>query len=406
MDRHSYFMAVAVAYLSLALLLTVAERPKRGTPSWMLALAYLSIGVGAYLQALDDRIPYAVATIFGNILAWLGLIYQAWAIRAMADLRVSVKERIIAGLALIAVIAILLALPSTLRQGGGNVVYAGLFAYTGLSLMRWRQATLALRALTAALFGAAAVLYLVRGFEFATGTVTATNPDAPAIVQPWVSNVLMPLSFMALISSAFGLLLLTRQMTERRLEEATRELERMAVRDELTGMPNRRYLLERVRTEIVRVARSGRPFSLAIIDLDGLKQINDSHGHAAGDAALRSVAEACVAALREQDVAARLGGDEFAVLLPDSDLGQAQAALARFLSELQGRPGPDQGSAQRLTASAGVAQYEPSETLDALFVRADEAMYLAKRNGGGSVASRAWSASMGDRSGTSQWPDS
>lgn len=398
MDRHSYFVAVAVIYASLALLLAVGERPRRGSPLSMLTVAYATLAVGVSLQATDGVLPFWLHATVGNTLAWAGLIYQAWAILALADRPITRRGRRIAAALLVAVVVVLVLVPPWARFGGANGVYALLFGYSGWALWRWREASIALRTLTASLFITAGLAYLVRGVELAAAGSSVTSAGLPS-VTPHVTVLLLPVSLMALVSSAFGLLLLTRRMSEVRLQEARDDLTRLAAYDDLTGLPNRRYVMERAVAECAASDRIARPFSLAVLDLDGLKAINDQHGHAAGDAALRRVAEAFHAGLRGQDVGARLGGDEFAVLLPDSDLGQAQAAMTRVLTELRGHPdGPQPGSV--LTASVGVAAYQRGEPLDALLARADHAMYEAKRSGGGTVVARDWPSSMDDLSGT------
>lgn len=119
------------------------------------------------------------------------------------------------------------------------------------------------------------------------------------------------------------------------------------------------------------------PFAVALIDLDGLKEINDTLGHHAGDDALAATAVAFRAVLRDGDLVARLGGDEFAILVPDADLHATLALAERILAAL---PEP-------LTASAGIAVWDGQETSDDLQRRADEALYAAKRDGKGHARS-------------------
>jgi diguanylate cyclase (GGDEF)-like protein len=381
MDRHSYFLALALAYGCAALLLAVSGRPRTSSPARMLVLAYAAIAVAAFLQGEISRLPFVVSTVAGNVLAWLGLLAQAWAILDLAGRPITRRGRWVAGGVLMGIVVVLLAVPPTPRFAGSNLVYAGLFVYTAWCLSTWSEAKLALRRVTAALFVAAGLLYVVRAANFLIGDVAVSAAGVPEL-RPWVTDFLLPMSFTALMASAFGLLLLSRQVTEVRLEEATRELARLAAYDDLTGLPNRRYLLDRARAECARAARSGHPLCIAVMDLDRLKAINDGFGHAAGDRALRTLAEAAIGALREQDMAARTGGDEFAVLLPDSDLGQARAAMGRMLAVLSSR---EFDGTDPLTASVGVIQYRPGESVDDAFARADAAMYASKRAGGGTV---------------------
>lgn len=184
-------------------------------------------------------------------------------------------------------------------------------------------------------------------------------------------------------------------LLRRQLQDANRELhgevarrialqeklERQAATDLLTGLPNRRVLAERFTAESARAQRSGEALALAVIDLDHFKQINDSHGHAGGDAVLRSVGEMCQRCFRGADMAARIGGEEFAVLLPGAGLAQAAAVMGRFGEQLGATPLLLGATPVRVTATIGVAQQRPGEGLDALMARADAAMYAGKRAG-------------------------
>ncbi len=161
------------------------------------------------------------------------------------------------------------------------------------------------------------------------------------------------------------------------------EVERLAVTDPLTGLYNRHKLGEALEVEIERARRYGRPLAVMMIDLDGLKRINDTHGHPAGDAVLRDTANAITAEVRRVDLATRFGGDEFLVLLPEADLdeaaGMAERICERIIStDFQG---------ESLSASAGVAQWEPAYDSASDFLEAvDRALYEAK----GTDEQRVW----------------
>ncbi|MDQ1695765.1 MAG: hypothetical protein QOJ03_1118 [Frankiaceae bacterium] len=148
------------------------------------------------------------------------------------------------------------------------------------------------------------------------------------------------------------------------------QLEEQARTDDLTGLPNRRVWHERLALEIARSTRTKAPLSLILLDLDHFKDFNDSHGHQAGDDMLIAVARAWGGELRETDLLARLGGEEFAVLLPDTPIETAGATGKRLLHAVP----------RGLTASAGLAQWCGEDT-DALYRRADEALYAAKAAG-------------------------
>jgi diguanylate cyclase (GGDEF)-like protein len=158
-------------------------------------------------------------------------------------------------------------------------------------------------------------------------------------------------------------------------------LETQSREDSLTGVANRRHFDERLAAEIARAVRYGHPLALLLVDLDHFKRINDSAGHAAGDAVLRLAARTMAANARANDFVARIGGEEFAVLLPEQDAAGAHAAaehVRRSLSELDTAAIAPQ---LRVTASIGVAMLAEGEGRDALLRRADAALYAAKNAG-------------------------
>ncbi|HTQ02387.1 MAG TPA: diguanylate cyclase [Polyangiaceae bacterium] len=166
---------------------------------------------------------------------------------------------------------------------------------------------------------------------------------------------------------------------QKALEARLREL---AMHDELTGLYNRRHFVELAEAEVARARRTGMPLSLAMLDIDHFKAVNDVFGHPVGDAALRVLARCMRETLRTSDVPARLGGEEFVVLLMDTGLEGAVAVTER-LRERVGRAEVPAGRERvaRFTVSGGVAELAPGERLDGLLARADEALYRAKDEG-------------------------
>jgi diguanylate cyclase (GGDEF)-like protein len=159
-------------------------------------------------------------------------------------------------------------------------------------------------------------------------------------------------------------------MLQERLD-AVDSLRRLALTDELTGLPNRRAWEEAVRRELARAVRDRHPVCIAVLDLDGFKRFNDEHGHQAGDRVLAESARAWQSQLRGSDVLARYGGEEFAALIPAWPLDAAVEVVERLR----------QATAGGLTASAGVASWDGTETGEELFGRADAALYEAKQSG-------------------------
>jgi diguanylate cyclase (GGDEF)-like protein len=162
--------------------------------------------------------------------------------------------------------------------------------------------------------------------------------------------------------------------------EAARMHERvaeLAFADPLTELPNRRALLDRLGVEVVRSRRTGRPFAIALADLDGFKAVNDRHGHAAGDAALRQVARMFQRQIRGYDMAARYGGDEFVLLFPDTSAEAAEKILTRF-REIPCASASSARSAS-LTLSWGIAAHpRDGDSAGTLLAAADARLYAMK----------------------------
>lgn len=172
--------------------------------------------------------------------------------------------------------------------------------------------------------------------------------------------------------------------TRARLEQVSAELHRtktLARTDPLTGFGNRRAMVELVTREIARSHRTKEPFSLAMIDIDHFKKVNDEHGHEVGDQALVHVASIAKSTLRATDEICRYGGEEFLVTLPGATDQGAHFVLDRMRNLLQSTPLVLQSAKISLRFSAGVAQLAPEENLDSLLHRADTALYDAKRAG-------------------------
>ncbi|RUO74752.1 hypothetical protein CWI80_05290 [Pseudidiomarina sediminum] len=205
------------------------------------------------------------------------------------------------------------------------------------------------------------------------GVLLLGNRDEP--YQPHHIELLRP------ILDTLGTLLHVRRMEEERLV-ALERLRKMATTDELTGVANRRVFWEAVTSRYDEFMRYNVPMSVAIIDLDHFKQINDTYGHAAGDKVLRQFCEIVKTQLRDLDLLGRLGGEEFAILLPYTVEAEATKALERIRKHLSETPIVLPEQALQITFSAGITQLSPQDTLlDHWLARADEALYRAKALG-------------------------
>ncbi len=191
-------------------------------------------------------------------------------------------------------------------------------------------------------------------------------------VQSWVVLGLLFLS-MAL---NFGFLLMA-------MDRLRNEVADLALLDDLTGVANRRHLLQRLTEECARSERSGEPFSLLVIDLDGFKGINDTHGHAAGDACLQHFTLMAQTRLRPGDMLARTGGDEFCVVLPSSSLREGAMIARRLLEVCRQDAASCSGKDIPIAISVGVAQWDRGigQFPDRLMANADHALYDAKKSG-------------------------
>jgi diguanylate cyclase (GGDEF)-like protein/PAS domain S-box-containing protein len=168
-----------------------------------------------------------------------------------------------------------------------------------------------------------------------------------------------------------------------RMKQQEGELRDLAHTDQLTGLPNRRHFEEEASRQLDFIRRYGSKAALFVLDIDRFKSINDTLGHQAGDEALKKVADVIKRRVRKTDVAARIGGDEFAILLPEVGRKEAELlghAILRLISDVSGET--------HITSSLGIALFVVGDDagLDTLMAGADDAMYEAKRGGGGRMA--------------------
>jgi len=163
-----------------------------------------------------------------------------------------------------------------------------------------------------------------------------------------------------------------------RLQERVEQLHHLAHRDSLIDLPNRRGFMRELERLIARVDRYGINAAMLFVDVDGLKMINDTFGHRAGDEALVQIANLLSTGVRHSDVVARIGGDEFGILLECSDEGSAQETAARLIDQISDSDFMHDGEALPLGVAIGVGMITALDTAEAIMDRADEAMYARK----------------------------
>jgi diguanylate cyclase (GGDEF)-like protein len=205
-----------------------------------------------------------------------------------------------------------------------------------------------------------------------TWLLVVRDPNRPDISLPLLLAVIG-----IALAALLGALILVWSRNER-----MRELEREADQDPLTGLKNRRRFEEDLKMAMARGRREGTTGAVLMLDLDHFKQVNDTHGHPAGDQLIREVADVLRERSRESDVLARLGGDEFAIVLPRCDLAEAHVVGEAIAAAIRAHQPTEEG-VEPLTASVGVAMFgdHPRTSIASVISEADTAMYAAKDDG-------------------------
>ena len=260
---------------------------------------------------------------------------------------------------------------------GEHVAWAAIFngfAYAGYewlnALTLWR----ATRPETARVQRVVAMFYALMGLVLPLRALALLRIGESNLVLDAANAWQVPIyvfGFVYLVITNLGFVLMckTRAEAEVRLQART---------DDLTGLANRRALDEQLAHAFAAARRTQRAFAIVMVDVDRFKFINDTHGHAVGDATLVAFAGRLAAVLREPDGAYRYGGEEFCLLLADTDLAGARTLAERARERVML---PFEGTMKALTASFGVAAWQPDDTPESLIHRADRALYAAKSGG-------------------------
>jgi len=291
----------------------------------------------------------------------------------------------------------------------GIVVYASCVALARNKLHRWIGWIVLFELLGHAIVATRAVGWS-SGFEFyawliiplsAIGTRRGVRKKITMVVLTSISCLIMdqwlrdmpPLHELSLptarvlhtfnLAAYFAITALLAFVYAQTVAEAERSLHRHATTDVLTGLRNRRRLLELARGELARARRSHAPVSIIIADIDLFKSINDHHGHPAGDLVLVAIAQCLQQCVRQQDHTARWGGEEFIVILPDIDLHGAYAAAERMRQRIEQLNLSIGAETLHCTASFGVSEWKHgrNQTFEQCLDRADAALYCAKQLG-------------------------
>lgn len=377
MDIKTLVLALALGNLSLCAALFFFEyESKKSLTLSTWAVAKQCQAVGWFLLYFRGVVPELLSGPLANAVLLAGFALDAgalWEALGRSRWRSYLFPALSLAAGLLLAFHILDTAPAV-RIAVGSL-FVGLFFLAGvLALARaWRGGTMLRRFLVVAMF----VLSLVVAGR---GLLTAAYPDGLS----WVSPALMQVFgfggfYLMMLTNAFGYLLLSR-------EKLQQELARLETSDPLTDVPNRRGFYHALGPWMALARRPGQPTSMIILALDQFKRVNDSYGHAAGDAALKTMVETCKKQLRDSDLMGRLGGAEFAIQLPRTSLEDALMVAERIRRAIEAMPVKTERAVIKLTASLGVTTIRADDSTVSLFKRADEALQAAKVRGENQVA--------------------
>ncbi|MYN02164.1 diguanylate cyclase [Pseudoduganella sp. DS3] len=377
MDIKTLVLALALGNLSLCAALFFFEyESKKSLTLSTWAIAKQCQAVAWLLLYFRGVLPELLAGPVANMLLLAGLAFDAGALWEAYG-RAAWRKYLYPALAVSGGVLLatqVLEADAALRVALGSLLVGFFFLAGVLALARaWRDGSMLRRFLVVAMF---ALTLVVVG----RGLLTAAYPDGLS----WVSPNLMQLVgfsgfYLMMLTNAFGYLLLSR-------EKLQAELLRLEVIDPLTDVPNRRGFYQALAPWMALARRPGQPTAMLILALDQFKRVNDSYGHAAGDAALKTMVETCKKQLRDSDLMGRLGGAEFAIQLPRTALEDALMVAERIRRAIEEMPVKTERAVIKLTASIGVTTIRADDSTVSLFKRADEALQAAKVRGENQVA--------------------
>ncbi|MDE2482881.1 MAG: GGDEF domain-containing protein [bacterium] len=368
-----FVLAVGNTILALAIGLSNASGSRvRALNTWASACALAAAAWGLY--ALRDVVPFAVSVLGGFGALTLSFLVQTFAIADFTERRLPRTAACVAWLVSVvtlgAVFAVTYGDERTLviwaSLGVGLWTLAPALAFIFFAPLRSR----ALYRFTAAVLAASAACDAYRGLH----ATVSTTPTMSLLDINLTQSLTFGMSFVAMMATSLAFLVMGKERAEGALLQ-------IAATDPLTGLLNRRAFDEHIHREFSRAARASSPISVAMFDLDHFKEVNDTHGHQAGDAVLRSFAAIVATHARESDVAARYGGEEFCIVFTSSSAHASQAA-ERIRISAAADIVTFGGTTITYTVSAGVAAGEPTaESPTCTIERADQALYNAKCTG-------------------------
>lgn len=393
MDIKTLVLALALGNLCLCAALFFFEQQEAGGGAPMPAAGSTAWARARQLQAvawallyLRGALPDFLTIALANGLLLSGFALDAAALWQQAGRRIW-RRYLLPALAL----AVLLFIGAWLfdrsaaeRQAISSVAIGGfVLAGAAAQARRWPSATLLRRYLVLS----SVLLALVVA---ARGVIGLLLPNGWSWVSPeLVQGMGMAALYLIMLGSAFGYLLLGRQQLQG-------ELERLETIDPLTEAPNRRGFHQALAPWIALARRPGQPTALIVFDLDQFRRVNEHYGHAAGDQALATMADACKRQLRDSDLLGHMGAGEFAIQLPRTTLDDALLVAERVRKALAAQPLKAEKAIVNMTASLGVTTIRADDTTVSLFKRADEALREARAAGGNQVVQERVMESMAE----------
>lgn len=339
---------VCISYFVDAILLGVYA--ETGAISWAIPPAFLVCGVGSVLG--------------------FGVLYETRLGKYFTDAFLVIPQAIVGLLIMLAF--------AWMAPQAGFLFLCNLFIVFSFSSLRASARE------TAVVWTAMAIglLVLFLGGDKPIGMPVGTFPDRVATMVAFALTIGRCM-FIGIFSNSLRESLYNKS---RQLKEAYRRIEELAELDELTGSFNRRCIMRMLDDEVARAQRTNAPCSVALIDLDWFKRINDTYGHPIGDEVLRTFAITVFANIRGIDRFGRYGGEEFLLIMPDTPSAAAGNILDRLRMIVAELDWSAFSAGMTVTISAGVAELKPTENPDALLARVDEALYAAKEAGRNQVA--------------------
>jgi diguanylate cyclase (GGDEF)-like protein len=375
LDLPTLLVLETLASLVSAIVLGVSLLGTAGPGAREATLSMLCLAPAFALYLLRERIPGAVSVLGSNLLFWIAALLIHRAVTHFSSGRPPARWPLVFVVAVTPLFAVLASSGSWygVRVLITSAVLCVLVGASVRELVRaggWTEEPS--RGFAVALLGLASLGLAVR--------IVLVLPHWRLDAAPLAPTPETMLAFVPalLLAQGFGPAFLLMQR-----ERSAALAARLATVDALTGCLNRRALEDRARIELAHAARMQRSVALVVVDLDHFKQVNDTHGHATGDALLRCAGRVLRSAVRPGDVVARFGGEEFCLLLREADPAQARAAAERLRASLAAASIEASGAPLSPRASIGVASRVPDsqEGWETLFRDADAALYRAKRAG-------------------------